>query len=168
MPPASASPATERGTEPDSQRVRQPDVAARAAADCPHVDRWAWRARVRRNPATHRVYRVAVGVLGVLLLLLALVTGPLPGPGGIPLALLALAVLASEFAWAARLLDRLRAESVRAAAWVRRRPAWVQRLGAVATAGVVVAVGYVCLLVLGLPAWLPAAVQAPLQSLPGL
>src|SRR3954447_19868162 len=153
MPTAPASQSAQPGTEPE----RQPDT-----------DRWAWRARMRRNPTTRRVYRVGVGLLGVLLLLLALVTGPLPGPGGIPLALLALAVLASEFAWAARLLGRLRAGSVRAVAWARRRPPWVQRLGAVASAAVVVAFGYLGLLVLGLPPWLPAGVQAPLQSLPGL
>src|SRR4051795_13051118 len=100
MPPHPASqrtqPGTQPGTEPDSKQG---------------TDRWAWRARMRRNPATRRVYRFGVGLLGMLLLALAVVTGPLPGPGGIPLALLALAVLASEFAWAARLLDRLRAES---------------------------------------------------------
>jgi uncharacterized protein (TIGR02611 family) len=135
-----------------------------AAAD----DRWAWRARVRRNPATRRAYRLGVAVLGVLLLLLAAVTGPLPGPGGIPVALLGLAVLASEFAWAARLLDRARRELVRGAEWAGRQPAWVQRLGAVVTVAVVAAVGYLYLVVLGVPGWLPGDVRAPLLSLPGL
>ena len=131
-------------------------------------DRWAWRARVRRNPATRRVYRLAVGAFGVLLLLLAAVTGPLPGPGGIPLALLGLAVLASEFAWAARLLDVVRRELVRAGEWARRQPGWVQRLGAVGTVAVVAGVGYLYLLVLGVPGWLPPDVQTPLQSVLGL
>jgi hypothetical protein len=131
-------------------------------------DRWAWRARVRRNPSTRRLYRIGVAVLGVLLILLAALTGPLPGPGGIPLALLGLAVLASEFAWAARLLDRLKRALVRAGEWARRQPGWVQRLGAVVTVGIVVGAVYLYLLALGVPAWLPQDVRAPLLSVPGL
>lgn len=138
------------------------------AASPVRPDRWAWRARVRRNPTTRRVYRLAVGAFGVLLLLLAAVTGPLPGPGGIPLALLGLAVLASEFAWAARLLDLVRRELVRAGEWARRQPGWVQRLGAVVTVAMVAGAGYLYLLALGVPRWLPADVQTPLQSVPGL
>ena len=32
------------------------------------------------------VYRAAVGILGLILIALGVVSGPLPGPGGIPLA----------------------------------------------------------------------------------
>jgi hypothetical protein len=141
--------------------TRRPDAGLRA-------DRWAWRARIRRNPATRRLYRLTVGVVGGVLILLAAVTGPLPGPGGIPLALLGLAVLASEFAWAARLLDRVKRAVIRAGKWARRQPAWLQRIGAVATAGVMVTAVYVYLLALGVPGWLPEDVRGPLLSVPGL
>ena len=156
--PANRPPSTrERGSDPSAGSDRWVGP-----------DRWKWRARLRRNPATRRVYRFAVGVLGVLLILLAAITGPLPGPGGIPLALLGLAVLASEFAWAARLLDRVKQVLIRAGEWARRQPAWAHRLGAVATAGVVVGAAYLYLLALGVPGWLPHDVRAPLLSVPGL
>jgi hypothetical protein len=68
-------------------------------------DRWAWRRKIRADPRRYRLYRVAVGILGGLLILTSGLIGWLPGPGGIPLFLLGLAVLASEFHWARRLLN---------------------------------------------------------------
>jgi hypothetical protein len=53
--------------------------------------------------------RVGVFVVGWALIILAAAIGWLPGPGGIPLALLGLAVLATEFEWAARRQRQLRA-----------------------------------------------------------
>ena len=47
-------------------------------------------------------YRAAVGLLGGGLVLTGLVLVPLPGPGW-PIVFVGLAVLGSEFAWAARL-----------------------------------------------------------------
>lgn len=44
---------------------------------------------------------------GSLLILMAGAIGWLPGPGGIPLFLLGIAVLASEFNWAERLRDKI-------------------------------------------------------------
>jgi uncharacterized protein (TIGR02611 family) len=171
MPTGPTSPDTEAQDTDPAGEDRPGPTAARPAghpAEPADTDRWAWRARIRRNPATRGPYRLAVGVVGALLLVLAAVTGPLPGPGGIPLALLALAVLATEFEWAARLLNRVRRELVRASNWARRQPGWVQRLGAVVTVGVVVAGFYLYLLVLGVPTWLPTDVRAPLLSVPGL
>lgn len=46
--------------------------------------------------------RAGIFVLGWALIIAALAIGWLPGPGGIPLVLLGLAVLATEFEWAAR------------------------------------------------------------------
>jgi hypothetical protein len=131
-------------------------------------DRWAWRARIKRNPATRRLYRYAVGVVGVLLIILAILTGWLPGPGGVPLALIGLAVLASEFEWAARLLDRVKEWALAGAGWVRRQPTWLRRLGEVITVVSMVASVYVYLLMSGVPAWLPASAEDALRGLPGV
>jgi hypothetical protein len=57
---------------------------------------------------------------------------------------------------------------IRAGKWARRQPAWLQRIGAVATAGVMVTAVYVYLLALGVPGWLPQDVRGPLLSVPGL
>ena len=163
MPSSAASPTPE--TDDRQQSLRSQRSGPRSDDV---EDRWAWRARVKRNPATRRVYRFAVGLVGTLLILAAIATGWLPGPGGIPLALAGLAVLASEFAWAERLLDRVKDALRSASDWTRRQPAWVQRTGAVLTLALVLAGVYLYLLALGVPGWLPDGVQAPLQSLPGL
>jgi hypothetical protein len=150
----------------DSDPPPTPDTDPGAGAE--PEDRWAWRAWIRARPAAHRVYRFAVGVVGVLLVLAAGATGWLPGPGGIPLALLGLAVLASEFEWARRLLGRVTDHLRAGAAWARRQPAWARRLGGAGSLLLVVAVGYLYLLVLGVPRWLPDGLRQPLTSLPGL
>src|SRR5688500_6640611 len=65
----------------------------------PEEDRWRWRRKSMEDKRKLAVYRVAVGILGLLLIALGFVSGPIPGPGGIPLILLGLAVWASEIEW---------------------------------------------------------------------
>ncbi|MDO5682053.1 MAG: hypothetical protein Q4G46_04405, partial [Propionibacteriaceae bacterium] len=62
----------------------------------PDEDRWRWRAKIRRDPRQLFFYRIGVGIAGLVLMIAAIITGPLPGPGGIPLFLLGLAVWSSE------------------------------------------------------------------------
>jgi uncharacterized protein (TIGR02611 family) len=118
-------------------------------------DRWEWRRRIRADPKKHTIYRIGIGVLGGLLLVLAPLTGWLPGPGGIPIFILGLAVLASEFEWAQRLLYRVKRWVHRFTSWTGKQPGWLKTLGSLAlVVGVLVAVwGY--LAVLGVPGWLP-------------
>jgi hypothetical protein len=59
----------------------------------------------KRVPSVIR--KPIVMVLGLLLVILAGLTGPLPGPGGIPLFLVAIALLATEFTWAAQVRDKV-------------------------------------------------------------
>jgi uncharacterized protein (TIGR02611 family) len=62
--------------------------------------------RKERHQQRNRVYRIAVVVLGVLITLAGVVmTGPVPGPGFIVIPI-GLALLALEFVWAERLLER--------------------------------------------------------------
>ena len=44
-------------------------------------DDWQWRRKIRSNPAAHRVYRIAVGVIGLIIVVGGLVMVPFPGPG---------------------------------------------------------------------------------------
>ncbi|MGL5829772.1 MAG: PGPGW domain-containing protein [Angustibacter sp.] len=131
-------------------------------------DRFAWRARIKRNPITRRIYRAAVGFVGVLLIILAALTGWLPGPGGIPLALLGLAILASEFEWADRLLMRVKRWGKSAARWMRAKPRWYRR--ALIAVIIVVALGlvYSSLALSGVPTWLPNSVESVMLDMPGL
>lgn len=131
-------------------------------------DRWAWRRRLRAHRRTRRVYRAAVGTVGGALVVLSVLTGWLPGPGGIPLFLAGLAVLASEFSWARRLLDRARDRARAFTAWAGRRPRWQRVAGTAGTAAVVVGAGYLSLVVLGAPELLPPSWEAALLRLPGV
>jgi uncharacterized protein (TIGR02611 family) len=148
--------------------ARDADPPESAAADellseASH-DRWHWRRKIRANPVQRKVYRLVVGVAGLLLIVLGLVTGPIPGPGGIPLILLGLATWASEFAWAHRLMQVFKAQLKRFQSWNR----WQQTafwLVFVACCGLF---GYGFMLALGIPAWVPAAGDNVLERLPGL
>ncbi|HSH18769.1 MAG TPA: PGPGW domain-containing protein [Candidatus Saccharimonadales bacterium] len=56
-----------------------------------------------RIPATVR--KPFVLVIGLALVIISPFTGVLPGPGGIPIFLLGVAILSTEFEWAQRLRD---------------------------------------------------------------
>jgi uncharacterized protein (TIGR02611 family) len=136
------------------------DQAAAAARE----DRWHWRRRVRANPTQHRLYRILVAIAGLLLIVLGLVTGPIPGPGGIPLVLLGLAVWASEFVWAHRVMHVFKGQVHRYQRWSRPRQVgfWAVFL---AVCGLC---GYAFMVLTGVPQWVPASADALLQQLPGL
>ena len=127
-------------------------------------DRWQWRRRIRQNPRRLAVYRVAVAIAGLLLICLGFVSGPIPGPGGIPLVLLGLAIWSSEFEWAYRLMQWFKVLLHRYQAWPRRRKVlfWICLLGVCAT------LWYGYLLLTGVPEWLPATIEMVLLRLPGL
>ena len=110
---------------------------------------------------------MVVAVLGVVLLLLAVVLGPFPGPGGIPLALAGLAVLASEFVWARRVLHRARRHLHDFTSWAGRQPAWLRITGSAALLVTAVGVVWAFTVVVGVPTWLPGPVDALLLHLPG-
>jgi hypothetical protein len=63
--------------------------------------------RKRWKSAPSSVRKPIVLVIGSVLILAAAATGWLPGPGGIPLFLVGIAVLATEFVWAEKIRDRI-------------------------------------------------------------
>ena len=149
--------------EPEPPPLRRPRPTPATAGEPPtahhhhHVliepeeDRWRWRRRIRQNPRQLRVYRVAVAIAGLMLIALGLVSGPLPGPGGIPLVLLGLAIWASEFEWAHHLMLWFKSKLHLFRTWSRRKQAlcWVIFI---CCCGLL---GYTYLLVLGPPGWIP-------------
>lgn len=86
-----------------------------------------WRDRVRQLPGGAVAWRVAVTVIGLLIVVVGLLLLPLPGPGWLVI-FAGLGILASEFSWAARLLARLRRLVMRWTRWARHQPTWVQLL----------------------------------------
>lgn len=68
------------------------------------AEKLGFRARLKANPALDMAWRIGVGVVGVLVVLLGLFLVPFPGPGWL-IVFVGLGILATEFAWAERLLD---------------------------------------------------------------
>jgi uncharacterized protein (TIGR02611 family) len=130
----------------------------------PEEDRWRWRRKIRQNPRHLAVYRFVVGLLGLLLICLGFVSGPLPGPGGIPLILAGLAIWATEFDWANDLMHWFKAKLHGYRTWTpsRKIAFWAAFFACCLT------VGYCYLLVLGVPSWLPDSLVNAMNVLPGI
>jgi uncharacterized protein (TIGR02611 family) len=112
------------------------------------------RDRIRATPGSRHVYRVLVGVVGLAIALGGLALVPLPGPGWL-IVFVGLAILASEFAWAQRLLDFGRARLRAWTQWMKARPLWVRVAIALVTAAFVAGVVYLLVIWRGLPDWVP-------------
>ncbi|GAA2183909.1 hypothetical protein GCM10009785_29580 [Brooklawnia cerclae] len=127
-------------------------------------DRLAWRVRLKSHPVGRTWFRIAVGVIGAVLIIAAPLTGWLPGPGGIPLFLAGMAVLASEFMWAKRLRRLLLRYVHIYLLWPskRRRLFWVAFFVGLGL------LWWVSLVIVGVPGWIPEPVTTWLRFLPGV
>ncbi|MUM23781.1 TIGR02611 family protein [Mycobacterium sp. CBMA271] len=94
---------------------------------------------------------MVVAVVGLAVLGAGIVAIPYPGPGW-AIVFLGLAILATEFAWAGKLLHAVRARYDRFMAWFATQPRWVRGIGVLFTAAVVAAT----LWVLGAIGWVAA------------
>ena len=101
--------------------------------------RWArWRDGLRERPTYDFSYRIVVGVVGLAVLGLGILAIPYPGPGW-AIVFLGLGILATEFEWAHRLLRYTKERYDRLMDWFKAQGLWVQALGFVLTAAVVIA-----------------------------
>jgi uncharacterized protein (TIGR02611 family) len=126
----------------------------KAEVESEHSSDWAWRSRIRANPKSRAVYRLLVGVVGMVVTLVGVVLIPAPGPGWL-VVFLGLAVLASEFAWAGRLLRFARREVGRWTAWAARQNLLVRTLLSLATLAVLVGLLWITLRLAGVPGFVP-------------
>lgn len=126
-------------------------------------DDWEWRRRIRANPATARLYRLGVGLLGLIIVATGLALVPLPGPGWV-IVFGGLAVWASEFEWAQSLLLWVKARVRAWDTWIRRQPRWLQGLAVLATAAFVLALFWALFKVSGVPGFLPDGMETWLHD----
>jgi len=148
-----------------TEKPRQDHHVLRDASDDEHD--WAWRRRIRANRTSLLVYRGVVFTVGLVLVLGGLALVPLPGPGWL-IVILGIAVWASEFEPAARLLDFVKDNVRRWERWVRRQPWWVQGLVALVTFAFVLAVVWTLLKVSGVPGFVPDGIADWLHAHAGL
>ena len=117
---------------------------------------WAWRRRVRADPHLYPFYRVLVAVVGSLVTLIGIIAIPAPGPGW-ALVFIGLAILASEFTWAKRLLAFARREVGRWTSWAARQGWPVRVLLGLVSLAFLVAVFWIYLRLAGVPGFVPDA-----------
>lgn len=117
-------------------------------------DRFAYRAVVRKNRALDLSYRIAVGLIGVAIIVIGIVLLPLPGPGWL-IIFAGLFVLSTEFEWAERLLHFARDKVQAWTDWVKRQSLLVRSLIALGCLLIVAGAiwGYVAWM--GVPEWIP-------------
>lgn len=141
---------------PDHHLLREPDD-----------DDWRWRRRIRASPRWRPVYQGGVFVVGLVLVLGGLALVPLPGPGWL-IVILGIAVWASEFDPASRLLEFVKGKVRAWEQWAWAQPWWVKGLVGLATAVFVGGVLWLMIRLTGVPGLLPDGVQAWLHGNAGL
>jgi uncharacterized protein (TIGR02611 family) len=103
------------------------------------------RARQERHRQRNRIYRVAFGAAGFVVLLAGVIMLVTPGPG-IPVILLGLGMLALEFAWAERWLERILTRAESAVEQVAQGPRWQRAALVVLGVVSVIALGAIVIL----------------------
>jgi uncharacterized protein (TIGR02611 family) len=141
------------GPRTGGQTGANPDIEVRDSTEVQPL-RHPFRAFFARHRTLDVVYRVAVGVVGGAIVLGGLALIPLPGPGWL-IVFGGLALLATEFAWAGRLLDFARGKVRGWTQWVGRQSlavrAGIGLVGLLLVAGAV----WAYLAIQGVPGWLP-------------
>lgn len=124
----------------------------------------AWRERIRRRRTTRIAWKVVTGLVGTAVTVTGLIMVPFPGPGWL-VVIVGLIILASEFAWAQRVLqlvrDRLRAWTD----WMLRQSLPVRIGVGLLTALFVAGVLYAMAVAVGVPAFVPDGWVTPLPGL---
>jgi uncharacterized protein (TIGR02611 family) len=129
------------------------------------------RSRVRRTPAGRIAWRVGVGLIGGIVLLVGVIA--IPGPGqGWAMVFLGLAILSTEFSWAHRarvaLWRRLRQGRAFYSARPPRTRALLMTLLVLVVGGTLLLVTWGSLVLTGIPGWLPEPVADLLSGVPGV
>ncbi|NMH75680.1 TIGR02611 family protein [Pseudonocardia xinjiangensis] len=95
-----------------------------------------FRARLEEKPTLRRTYRVGVAILGGLVLVAGIIAIPYPGPGWL-IVFGGLAILATEFSWAQRVLHYARGKYDAWTDWLGRQ-ILIVRIAVLAATGLIV------------------------------
>jgi uncharacterized protein (TIGR02611 family) len=99
--------------------------------------RWArWRDKLRDRPKVDFVYRIVVGVVGLVVFAVGIVAIPYPGPGW-AIVFIGLGILATEFEWARRLLAYAKERYDKVMDWFHDQHWSIQVVGGIFTALIV-------------------------------
>lgn len=140
-PPASPSEVIASGDGGELSESVDEETPLEHAAEHTHVPgvkRAArMRARIKQSRTGNTIYRTDVGFVGGVVLVVGVIAIPYPGPGWL-IVFCGLGILATEFAWAARVLTFAKHHYDRWEAWVKRQNFWVQALVFLVTAAIVI------------------------------
>lgn len=117
-------------------------------------DDWAWRRRIRAHRTAAKVYRVAVFLLGLVVVVLGLLLIPFPGPGWL-IVIAGLAIWATEFEKAQRVLEFVRRYLRMWEDWVRRQTLIVKGLVGVVGIAFIATVLWLTFHLSGIPGFFP-------------
>jgi len=122
----------------DDAPSREAATPARASRDEERSRYREFRDGIAARPGADRIYRIVVGVVGTIVLLLGIVAIPYPGPGWL-IVFAGLGILASEFAWAKKVLRWVRVRYDAFMEWFGRQNLVVKGIGLLFTVAVVLA-----------------------------
>ncbi|MFD3703192.1 TIGR02611 family protein [Nocardia sp. NPDC058658] len=124
--PTAADSVTDRSDPADTDSAGSGRFAA-------FKERWrAFREGLAHRPTLELGYRIVVGVVGGLVLLIGIITIPYPGPGW-ALVFAGFGILATEFTWAHHALTWVRGKYRIVMDWYTSRGWFIKVLGAVGT-----------------------------------
>lgn len=89
------------------------------------------------NKAKRHAKRTVIGIAGGLVVIVGIIAIPYPGPGWL-IVFTGLAILATEFEWAQRILDKAKGEYDKWQSWLKRQNMMIRAFVLLATALVVV------------------------------
>ena len=135
----------------------------REAAVKPEDDDWAWRRRLRSNPATARFYRIGVFVVGLVVVCGGLVLIPFPGPGWL-IVIAGLAIWSTEFERAQRVLEFVKTNLRKWEEWVRRQNILVKGLVGLVGIAFIATVLWLTFHFSGIPGFFPNGLETWLRT----
>ncbi|WP_404382968.1 TIGR02611 family protein [Knoellia locipacati] len=139
--------------------ARESSVGPAAGRD----DDWAWRQRLRASPKSARIYRIGVFVLGLVVVVVGLLLIPFPGPGWL-IVIGGLAIWATEFERAQRILEFVK-RNVRAwEQWVKRQNPVVKALVGVVGIAFVATILWLTFHFSGIPGFFPDGLESWMRT----
>ncbi|WP_035938173.1 TIGR02611 family protein [Knoellia aerolata] len=126
-------------------------------------DDWAWRRRIRANPATARVYRIGVFVVGLVVVCGGLLLIPFPGPGWL-IVIAGLAIWSTEFERAQRVLEFVKRHLRLWEEWVKRQNPVVKALVGVVGIAFIATVLWLTFHFSGIPGFFPDGLESWMRN----